>query len=1782
MPKPNPKDKNQKQNLAGKALKDIIPSSFPHVQEPKDIEYPSQGEKIYSPGNLPIDLYPEWPTNETDLENLLKSLVPENIEENEIEKYIDPNNSKVLLPLPLFTDYLNMNIKWSSPEEYIQEIYLDKLIQKQMPKKNSYKFRMKVHECYEEELKIRKKKLEEAKEANEENEINENKNEESEEDIDNKDEFLIYRDFFKILDEPLNIQVVNFIKRMETDEELADRIKKMEEEFQTHNEKNKKFKARTSKNFQNEIIQEKIELTIPSPNNINLKDGIPPFFRWLGSIYQIIKDRNLLDVKTGENIWAKIYPQKNGVPQYNKNGHYIVKLHHMGKMRAIEIDDRMPLSDRDEYFFPKCESLEELWPALLTKALLKLYSYKIISSGFKEVGDPEPFYALTGYIPTFLKEININSGNIKKKFKIGNSNELHPSKIEEADSKKDESSKKENKDIPNNEKNENENLNEIKENNDKDKNDNNINNQNEINDNKSKDEKMNDSLEKNEDENKAKENNENNNNQDETISKDKLAIFEKAMTDENYSNSNYLIECFHSIDGPFYKIQNDMKNLDEEDEEEIIKQMHINDNLEQIKEEENENKNEDNNKGEIPEELADIKVKDNNIENMKDIQKAKFAMQQKNNLLNSFKNKMTISSEISATELGKPPFKHLYDNLQDFSMENNLYKGILYDLVDFFDNKKYNMDRLKPIDFSDLKALLKNFNKNNVFKQLSKDEKKDYITNLKKIKEQQKMLKAKRIENLKLNGEEYCAMKIENKGIDKTNYNAKYEEIEIEMAKKCFLNKWEFPPMEYLDERYAEKKKKEEELEKNKEHENREKKVKKTRIQEKQQAQKNEANINNNTDKEKENEININKDKEKGKEEKGIEQKEKRTWSKEIYMQLIDNNVDQFKESLDPIKRIEGSWIESSPFFNLFDSFLVLYNPSKYNTIFDWDNYWYETSDILSPKEENSVLYFKKINLLEKEEPKENDKKDKKEKDKDKIERSSKDVSIKNKTPCNYIVIMYETISDKNNKLRNHPYKINFRFIKKEERIETGKVIKINSFYGCERIEGLEEDSEYFLIFDGGIYPEGFYVQIISDYSITPLSWQNFLSNNLGYNKQSFHVEHNTLEKNEIYVLLRVSILNETRSKFMIITNNTKDKYSNEFIKLYICDTNNKNTKKLVEFRSFFELNAGEYMLVMTINPIYILEANSYDVDILSCPEFTNSIVMDMSQTNTAVPGEQNKPIGITMEKVETISPYEIIDNYHFNKNNLLFKEFIFAGDKISAFLHIKMIKLPGNNNDIENNMEKSPKLKNQKSSIATSSINDNKDKEKENNSLDELVRLKLELFNKEKELILQEDFYNEITLHNLTLEGNIVQETNAGKGNKKPDKKGAPDLGQTPPSNLPYSLVCTIDTSEAPRQFSDPEFLKNIGWNIRIFSTDTLGFCQDTSKEDKEKEIIASWEENEPGRAELAKKSRRRFLLQKKMEHGKQLSEEEKNFMKEERVRKTFSKNNEEEKEDERNKGKKKNEKVDKNKKKGKEADKNEIDKDKENLGNFNTKINYNKITSTVKNHSSLFIKNFLSYAYDNRMITFNSNFEQEDKELNNEILTTEKEEKINAEFLESEKQNNEKINLETKKKEEFKVNNKKMLDKMMNQRKKEVEECKSFYQTRTSLAMNIQNKIAVEKKCTHALNNLLHNEQNEEEQKNKKKKVGDSGADLEEAISIYEEAIQIGLKSNVVEKLFNEISLKKEEAYRNELNKANDPKNKNKDLKGLATKILDEINKSKWKISNAFIEELNNKKTS
>jgi len=72
----------------------------------------------------------------------------------------------------------------------------------------------------------------------------------------------------------------------------------------------------------------------------------------------------------------------------------------MGKLRKVEIDDRMPCNINEEFLLPRCEKMDILWPHLITKALLKLYSYQYSNSDYilEEVGDCSIIYALTGYV----------------------------------------------------------------------------------------------------------------------------------------------------------------------------------------------------------------------------------------------------------------------------------------------------------------------------------------------------------------------------------------------------------------------------------------------------------------------------------------------------------------------------------------------------------------------------------------------------------------------------------------------------------------------------------------------------------------------------------------------------------------------------------------------------------------------------------------------------------------------------------------------------------------------------------------------------------------------------------------------------------------------------------------------------------------------------------------------------------------------------------------------------------------------------------------------------------------------------------------------------------------------------------------------------------------------------------------------------------------------------------------------------------------------------------------
>ena len=85
----------------------------------------------------------------------------------------------------------------------------------------------------------------------------------------------------------------------------------------------------------------------------------------------------------------------------------------MGKERKVTIDDTMPFTNDDEFVFPGCEDIREIWPSLFTKALLKLNIYKYRHPYYyknEEFNDISFIYNLTGkYVfsfPLYDQQIN--------------------------------------------------------------------------------------------------------------------------------------------------------------------------------------------------------------------------------------------------------------------------------------------------------------------------------------------------------------------------------------------------------------------------------------------------------------------------------------------------------------------------------------------------------------------------------------------------------------------------------------------------------------------------------------------------------------------------------------------------------------------------------------------------------------------------------------------------------------------------------------------------------------------------------------------------------------------------------------------------------------------------------------------------------------------------------------------------------------------------------------------------------------------------------------------------------------------------------------------------------------------------------------------------------------------------------------------------------------------------------------------------------------------------------
>ena len=94
--------------------------------------------------------------------------------------------------------------------------------------------------------------------------------------------------------------------------------------------------------------------------------------------------------------------------------------------------------------------------------------------------------------------------------------------------------------------------------------------------------------------------------------------------------------------------------------------------------------------------------------------------------------------------------------------------------------------------------------------------------------------------------------------------------------------------------------------------------------------------------------------------------------------------------------------------------------------------------------------------------------------------------------------------------------------------------------------------------------------------------------------------------------------------------------------------------------------------------------------------------------------------------------------------------------------------------------------------------------------------------------------------------------------------------------------MLCKYDIDEWPDcKLPSPE-LQDLNWVLRIISSDTIALIKDTRKEDKEEAIRKSWETAQPGRAEQAKQSRLRYLASMKASKNEDLTDHEKELIKE------------------------------------------------------------------------------------------------------------------------------------------------------------------------------------------------------------------------------------------------------------------------------------------------------------
>ncbi|NWS32752.1 ADGB protein, partial [Polioptila caerulea] len=166
-----------------------------------------------------------------------------------------------------------------------------------------------------------------------------------------------------------------------------------------------------------EFLTKEVPVVVQNETSFDLVSANEHIFccelmRWIVSeIYAVwrIYNENSLNSETPtlvwkpwEHIYALCKATQEHIPLYNKFGKYVLKLYWMGCWRKIVVDDTMPFNEEENLLLPATTCQNELWPMLLSKAIIKLANTSIHENGKREMEEFTVLQTLTGWIPEVI------------------------------------------------------------------------------------------------------------------------------------------------------------------------------------------------------------------------------------------------------------------------------------------------------------------------------------------------------------------------------------------------------------------------------------------------------------------------------------------------------------------------------------------------------------------------------------------------------------------------------------------------------------------------------------------------------------------------------------------------------------------------------------------------------------------------------------------------------------------------------------------------------------------------------------------------------------------------------------------------------------------------------------------------------------------------------------------------------------------------------------------------------------------------------------------------------------------------------------------------------------------------------------------------------------------------------------------------------------------------------------------------------------------------------------